>query len=204
MALDQKKPMVSLADLQAAIKDRLSKRGGTGIHALGVNFKNWDDDGNKKLNKEELSKALAEMGIPVNKTELAAIMQYYDRDGDGNISFDEFLVGLKSEISPRRQALVEKAFRILDKDTSGNITIDEIVSRYDASRSPEVLAGRATARQVLEDFLGSFEGYLGSGNHDKIVTFKEFCDYYTGISSSIDDDEYFVLMMCSAWHIAEK
>jgi calcyphosin len=34
------------------------------------------------------------------------------------------------------------------------------------------------------------------------VTVKEFCKYYANLSSSIDEDDYFELMMRNAWHIS--
>ena len=37
---------------------------------------------------------------------------------------------------------------------------------------------------------------------DGKVTFDEFVNYYHNISSSIDDDDYFELMMRNAWHIS--
>ncbi len=36
---------------------------------------------------------------------------------------------------------------------------------------------------------------------DGIVTIEEFEDYYKDISASIDNDDYFELMMWNAWHI---
>jgi hypothetical protein len=37
---------------------------------------------------------------------------------------------------------------------------------------------------------------------DGIVTIEEFEDYYKDISSSIDRDDYFELMIRNAWHIS--
>jgi len=36
---------------------------------------------------------------------------------------------------------------------------------------------------------------------DHIVTYDEFTEYYNNISASIDNDEYFALMMNNAWKI---
>lgn len=34
------------------------------------------------------------------------------------------------------------------------------------------------------------------------MTVKEFCKYYANLSSSIDEDDYFELMIRNAWHIS--
>jgi hypothetical protein len=38
-------------------------------------------------------------------------------------------------------------------------------------------------------------------NQDGIVTFEEFCDYFSGVSSSIDGDDYFATMMKNSWKL---
>ena len=40
-----------------------------------------------------------------------------------------------------------------------------------------------------------------SDKPDGIVTMEEFVEYYTNISASIDNDEYFELMMNQAWNL---
>ena len=39
---------------------------------------------------------------------------------------------------------------------------------------------------------------------DGKVTLNEFMDYYSNISASIDDDEYFQLMITNAWNLENK
>ena len=39
---------------------------------------------------------------------------------------------------------------------------------------------------------------------DGKVTLNEFCDYYSNVSASIDDDEYFKLMITNAWNLDNK
>ena len=55
-----------------------------------------------------------------------------------------------------------------------------------------------TIIQVLREFLDTFD----AGEKDGIVTFDEFCKYYSNVSSSIDDDDYFELMIRNSWHIS--
>jgi hypothetical protein len=90
------------------------------------------------------------------------------------------------------------AFDILDTDRSGVIEPHELAQRYDPSRHPDVLAGRRTAQQILEEFLETFD--VG-GEKDGRVTRNEFRNYYTNLAAAIDNDDYFELMIRNAWHI---
>ena len=78
----------------------------------------------------------------------------------------------------------------LDKDGSDVVDYNDICDTYNASKHPAVLEGRKTERQVLEEFLATFEMAL-SGVADGIVTLEEFLEYYTSISASVDNDDYF-------------
>ena len=57
--------------------------------------------------------------------------------------------------------------------------------------------GKKTPEEVFKVFLDSFEG--PHGDKDGTVTHEEWIDYYSNISCSIDNDDYFVLMMENAW-----
>ena len=46
--------------------------------------------------------------------------------------------------------------------------------------------------------MDTFDGGVKDGK----VTPDEFIDYYTDVSASIDDDDYFELMIRNAWHIS--
>jgi hypothetical protein len=63
--------------------------------------------------------------------------------------------------------------------------------------NPEFLEGKKTRNEILSEFLNNFDG--ARGNNDGIVTWNEFCDYYSDLSMSTPSDEYFVRMMESSW-----
>eukprot|EP01116_Phalansterium_solitarium_P021845 TRINITY_DN6978_c0_g1_i1.p1 TRINITY_DN6978_c0_g1~~TRINITY_DN6978_c0_g1_i1.p1 ORF type:complete len:301 (-),score=66.25 TRINITY_DN6978_c0_g1_i1:338-1138(-) len=197
---------ITLEELQDTIREKMKARGAFGIRGIARAFKNYDDNGNKMLDKYEFSKALTEMGLHVNKMEFSELMRHYDKNGDGNISFDEFLFALRPPLSDRRKKFVKLAFGLMDADGSGEITLSDIKQNYDAKGHPKVLAKEMTEDQALEELLYAFEGDgLGGnqpGNHDGVVTYDEWERYYSMVSASIDDDDYFELMMRNAWHIS--
>lgn len=96
------------------------------------------------------------------------------------------------------------AFNILDIDKSGSIDFDDIKDVYDASNHPDVIAGRLTTQDVLNEFLSHFERNSVTKQQagDYSISYEEFERYYANISSNIDNDDYFELMMRNAWHIS--
>jgi len=74
-----------------------------------------------------------------------------------------------------------------------------------------VKKGIKTEDEILTDFLETFEVHrsLSKGDDnsklkDGKVNFNEFCDYYSNVSASIDDDTYFELMITNAWNLNNK
>jgi hypothetical protein len=102
-------------------------------------------------------------------------------------------------MSPRRKQLVGMAFSKMDKNGSGFLDPEDVIDTYDASKHPDVLAGKKTADEVLREFLDTFD--VG-GEKDGKVTRNEFENYYTNIGANIDNDDYFELMIRNAWHIS--
>ncbi len=136
------------------------------------------------------------------KVELQALMKYYDVDGDGHVSYEEFLRGLRDEMTPRRAKMVQKIFARLDRDGSGKIDINDVINIFDVSMNAEFIEHRKTKEQILTEFLNNFDG--AQGNNDGVITVQEFFDYYTDLSMSVPNDEYFVRMLESAWQCPEN
>ena len=129
----------------------------------------------------------------------------FDADRSGTINFEEFVGAIKGELNEGRLNLVQKAFAKIDKDGSGTIEVNEIISSFDPKNHPAVLDCRKTEQQVLEEFLSTFEMHHNntkSETADFKIDFDEFKDYYANISASIDDEEYFALMMNSTWNLS--
>jgi len=114
-------------DIVDKVRRKIVERGGsTGIRAVSRLLAIMDENGDKRLSKDELKYGLRDYGIELSPSELEQIFAYFDRDRDGIIDFTDFLVGLKGDISNRRRKLVKMAFDLIDLDGSGQVTADEL------------------------------------------------------------------------------
>ena len=103
-----------------------------------------------------------------------------------------------------RLALVKRAFKKLDRDGSGVVDIEDIKGVYNASKHPDVISGKKSEDAILVEFLETFETHhsiMTGGSRDGSITEEEFVEYYTNISASVDNDEYFSLVMNNSWNL---
>ena len=183
------------------VRQKIIERGGSGgIASVARLMKIMDDDGSRQLSRSELKCGLRDYGIDLTPTELEQVFLYFDRDRSGSIDVDEFLIGLRGEMNERRRAMVQLAFESLDTDGSGVVDQDEIMARYDFNAHPDVKAGRKTIKEAAREFMGSWEMAANQGNG--LIGYEDFEDHYKGVSASIDNDDYFELMIRNAWRIA--
>jgi len=132
------------------------------------------------------------------------LFKLFDRDRSGSIDYDEFLRGVRGEMNDYRANLAKKAFNIMDKDKSGTLNIDDIKGVYNGKKHPDVIAGKKTEDDVLGEFLDTFEAHYAfshENSKDRSISMDEWIEYYNNVSMSIDDDQYFLLMMNSAWNL---
>ena len=154
-------------------------------------------DGNRKLDPEEFRVGMAEHGVHVTKPEISALLKYLDTDGDGNINFDEFLAGIRGRMNAHRQETTDRAFAKFDKDGNGYIDSDDLKGVYNCSHHPKVRSGEMTENDVFREFLAHF----GDKNGDGKVSKAEWNDYYSAVSSNIDNDEHFIQLIKTAWKL---
>ena len=58
-------------------------------------FRVWDDNGDRKLDVEELSKGVREFGAVLDDQQLRQLFQSPDKDGSGYIDVDELIIALR-------------------------------------------------------------------------------------------------------------
>ena len=179
------------------VKEGLATRGISGIASLGIAFRNFDTDGNRKLARDELNYGLQDYGVTLDHDEFAQLLAEFDTNGDGVLNYDEFLVGIRGGLTDGRKEYVMAAYAKLDSNGSGTVNIDDIKATYNTDECPQVVSGEKTADQIFEEFMGC----LGDKNTDGVITQKEFIDYYAALSASVDTDEQFAQILTNAWKL---
>ena len=180
------------------VKAALKKRGTRTIAGLGRTFRQLDSfDGNRKVDGQEFYTGLTECGVDITQAEASSLLTFFDKDGDGHVNFDEFLVGIRGQLNAKRQAIVDKAFLKFDKDGSGHIDRNDLHGVYDVSMHPKYQSGEMTEDEIFDEFLTNF----GDKNGDGMIDTAEWNEYYSAISSNIDNDDHFVLLMRNAWKL---
>ena len=189
------------------LRDKLKTRGARGIIGLGKQFRIMDDNHSMSLDKFEFNKAMHDYMLGFSEGEISKLFAHFDIDRSGLIEYDEFLRAIRGPMSAARKRIVAQAFKALDKDGSGQVDIDDIRGTYTANKHPDVISGKKTEQQILQEFLETFETAHNCRTQtgpDYIITKEEFEEYYNNVSASIDNDEYFALMMNNAWNLDGK
>lgn len=170
-----------------------------GIKEIGRRFRIMDDSGDRFISKKEFEKSLKDVQCVLSQGEVDAVFVSMDATGDGLISYEEYMEVIRGPMNTRRKLLVMQAFEVLDSiKRDGVVTLDELMRKYNAKRHPQVLAGEITEKQALMAFVSIWDTHDRNGQ----VTFAEFCDYYNGVSASVDNDDMFELLIRNAWHMA--
>ena len=179
------------------ILDTMKARGAHGIRGLGIVFRRMDNNGDKKMDRNEFMWGLRENGHTLSPSEFERIFKYFDKNNDGKISYDEFLRGIRGDMNQRRLALVKLAYNKLDRDHSGLVDLNDIAGAYDVTQHPKFKTGEMSRNDILTEFMAQWDTNI----RDNKVTLAEFEDYYKDVSASIDEDDYFELMIRNAWHL---
>jgi Ca2+-binding EF-hand superfamily protein len=180
------------------VRDQLNKKGAETIRSTGKFFRGMSTyDGKSKVSREEFVQWFKELGVNLNKSDLEVLMYFFDKEGEGMCNFEEFLSGIRGKPNSRRQAIVDKAFLKFDREGNGIIDVTSIRQVFNCAKHPKVVSGEMSEEQVFAMFLKNFNDVTGQGKIDR----KEWNDYYSSVSSSIDNDDHFVILMKTAWNL---
>jgi Ca2+-binding EF-hand superfamily protein len=169
----------------------MNRGGSNGIRTLGSIFRRFDANSDHLLSAPEIKDCMQDFGCIMSLQDCEVLLTALDRSKRG-VSFNDFLLAMRGKMNDRRVALVKRAFDSLDKNQNGLVELTDIQSCFNASKHPDVLSGIKTPDQVFTEFINQWED---RSTVDSKVSMDEFISYYQDVSASIDEDDYFELMM---------
>ena len=175
------------------IREKLSSRGIKEVCSIARYFRVVDENNTQTIDFKEFKKCCEQFQLNLTDNEIQIAFDY-----------DEFLRTIRGDMNDFRRNLVNQVFNKLDLNGNGEISFDELQAKYSAKNHPEVLSGRKTENEVLKEFMDTFQdtyNYLCGTETDNIITLEEFMEYYENISMTIDNDEYFEILLNNAWNL---
>mmetsp|Transcript_4461 Transcript_4461/g.8077 ORF Transcript_4461/g.8077 Transcript_4461/m.8077 type:complete len:867 (+) Transcript_4461:96-2696(+) len=193
-------------NLDQVLERARAQVGGQGIRAAVNVVKNFymaDDDNDDLLDVYEFRRACQQSALHFSGNEEAAIFKAHG-EGPGKMSAVAFLNALQGPMPASRVALVERVWLSLGGDLGDEnsaVTPAVLKDRIACDRHPKVMKGETVPEVILGEFLDTFSllAYVRGGCQNSMVTFADLLAYYEVVSSTIENDTFFELLLNRLW-----
>ena len=136
-------------------------------------------------------------GLILSPREVELFFKFFDLDNSGSISLDELLRAVKPQLNERRLNILHRAFMRHDITGTGITTVKQLLSAFEPSKHPRVVAGRMSAKEVMDGYIDAF-GAAGG----KRISLLDFEEYYSRESLQYPTDAGFEGMIRSIWGVS--
>lgn len=190
------------------VRQKIADKGIRAAVEVVQNFYTADDDLDELLDVYEFRHACKDSGIVLMASEEAAVLEACGMDG-GKIHLQRFLRMLHGSLSHQRYDIIEKAFRACGGDPEHEdsaVNPAELKQVFTPEGHPLVVKREVDPGLLLADFLDTFSllAHVRGGCQNGMVAFTDFLAYYDLVSSTIESDAYFDLLMHRLWPVGEE
>eukprot|EP00927_Polykrikos_kofoidii_P025270 TRINITY_DN22741_c0_g1_i1.p1 TRINITY_DN22741_c0_g1~~TRINITY_DN22741_c0_g1_i1.p1 ORF type:complete len:880 (+),score=165.40 TRINITY_DN22741_c0_g1_i1:350-2641(+) len=200
---------VDLDSVLERVRSQIRSRGIHGAVEIVQNFYTADDDVDDMLDVYEFRRACQQSRLVFKELEEARIFELFGtgpamRTGS-KISVPQFLRTLQGELSPARAAAIDQAWADIGcdpRDDNAVISPAALKDACNAAAHPSLRRGEGlNPQEMLNEFLDSFSllAHVRGGCENGMVAFSDFLAYYEVVSSTIDNDAFFEMMLRRLW-----
>jgi|UniRef100_A0A7S4GBD9 Ca2+-binding EF-hand superfamily protein len=186
----------ALEELHARFAGNLTPRV---IKKLGHAFDACDAAGNRKASPQELMQAFQNCGIECTQQDMDKLVRVLDVNDDGLLSYEEFMYICRGHMQDRRRQCVRQAYQKVDYNKDGIVTPEELKLFFNCQYDPQLSSSAKNEDELWSDFISSFDK-----DKNGFVSFREFEDYYNGVSAGIESDNAFIDMMQRTWNLDHR
>lgn len=199
---------VKADDVLLHVRQKIADKGIRAAVEVVQNFFAADDDMDELLDTYEFRRACKESGIVLVASEEAAVLDAcgIESAAHGCVHLQKFLRMLHGPLSRQRYELIEQAFRGVGGDPESEdsgINPATLKQQFTPEGHPLVVKRQMDPGILLAEFLDTFSllAHCRGGCQNGMVSFADFLAYYDLVSSTIENDSYFDLLMHRMWPV---
>ncbi|ESO84979.1 hypothetical protein LOTGIDRAFT_236023 [Lottia gigantea] len=190
---DQENKII-LENLQETVQILIKKRGVKTVTGLGRHYRQLDKTGTGWLDQYDLERGLQKFHIQIDQQTLNIIFEILDPEYNGGLDYCHYMRSVLGEMNEFRKSFVRKAFSKLDSGKKGMIELCDIKKFFNLNAPPAPHAEDSSAIHVFLD-------NVRQSPKQEQVSFREFEEFYEGISVSLESDEEFLNILGNTWNI---
>ena len=185
-------------------RNKINVNNGIAYYTFAQGLKSLEDKNTNSTSIENLLSVIEQMGLDINQDDLINFYSILDYTQCNKVSTNEILRLIRGEIPEQRKILIVTKFAVLDKEKTGIISISLVKELYNFKFHPDVFLGKKSAEQIYKEFLYTFDIFCELNGLKDIISYKDFIEYYTPISASILNDNYFDDIILGVWNLEEN
>lgn len=198
----------SLAAVVRRIRQLIARKGLRTAVDIVQHFYSADEDVDDQLDMYEFRQACRKAGLTFREAEEVSIFDAC-AETKGKIHLPTFLKLLHGEMSLARRSLVERAFAAVGgnpQDDQSVVSPGKLKEHFMAQAHPLVVRGELEPGYVLAEFLDTFSqlAHVLGGCENGMVSFADFLAYYDVVSSTVENDALFDLIVQRVWDVKTK
>ena len=185
-------------------RNQININNGITYYTFAHGLKSLEDKSTNTISIENLFSVIDQMGLNISQDDLINFYSVLDYTQSNKVPIDEILRLIKGEMPEQRKILVVSKFGIMDKEKTGIIPISLVKELFNFKFHPDAFLGKKTSEEVYKEFLYTFNIFCELKGLKDEISYKDFIDYYTPISASILNDNYFDDIIYGAWNIEDN
>ena len=186
------------------IKSRINVNNGVTFYIFAKKLKLLEI--NNKINLKDLIEIFKDMKLDLTEKDVKNFFIILDYDQMNFLNINDIINIIKGKMSQERRLFVLNKFNEIDKRQKGEINVNfmKILYKNNAKYHPDVVKGTKKEEDVYNQFRLTLEIFLDINKIlNDIVSKDQFVDYYSGISASIPDDNYFQNILNAIWDLSK-
>ena len=180
------------------IKSQIHINNGLTYYSFLNELKN-NSDQTQNISLENFINSFKNIGLNIEQNEIINYFNLIDFAGIGKVSIDDIINSLVEPLNEQRKLYVVNKFSKLDVEKQGEVKVSLLKEKYNSKGHPDVISKNIPEEEIFKQFCFTLDIYCSIRNISENINYKQFMDYYSGISSSIHDDQYFIEILDGVW-----